>query len=942
MGSTLFFETQLDFIFFFYGLAFILMAQACFTMRHRDKQPLPWVWLGLFGAVHGLHEWLELLANSFGDTGYLSAVRTCLMVASFTFLAEFGRSGTRVARGKGVGSWVFFPILGLAASGGFAGWPGLGASSRYSLGLVGGLWAGSALLMTARGLPGASRTRLTAAGWAMMLYALATGLVVPYAPFFPASVVNNAAFFKAAGFPVQLLRGTLAVVAAASMMSYSKAVSLHEAGPSASRERPIGAFWPVFSILMVLLLGWYGTNMFARYEGEQARIGVLGRALTAASSLEPYAVKALVDSKDSDGPEFMRIHRQLQSITAVNPDCRSAYIGYEKDGVLVYISGGTPSGPVVRPGAVYSEALKGGHRDSQGVRPEVFGPYNDQWGVWAVVSTPILDPDTGSVMARFLMAVDAFDWTRSVALERLYIIILTLIFCILVMVVFSAWQRNRESAAQSLSLKTAAIRLNDEKKLRDITSALGEGVYVLDRQGRLIFMNPEAERLLGYSEAELLGKDLHGVIHCNSARGDFATTEGCPVLHTLQTGHVNRVEDDSFTRKDGSPMPVAYVTTPIREDGAIVGAVTAFRDITVRKASEEKLRLLSEAVEAAQDGVQIVDMGGRIIYSNQAVREIYGFSPEEYEGKHVSDMNVDPEAAVRDILPGIMKNGRWSGELLVKHKDGSAFPILLSSSLVKNRRGEPIAMVGIVRDISRQKALDQQKNDFYAMVTHDLKSPLTAVLGYTEIMLTSYSDRIDADVHDMVRGIENSSRRLLHLVENFLTMSRLEPGNIALRLSDEDVVSLLAETGYDANIVALKKGVGFKYDLPQELPHAMLDRNYAQRAIANLLQNAVAYTPAGGEVTLSVRHEPGNGSDTIVISVTDSGPGIPVPEQEKIFDKYYRSPRDMGIKGTGLGLAIVKAVAVAHGGRVELLSPEGGGSTFKLVLPVRSVYAPKV
>lgn len=128
---------------------------------------------------------------------------------------------------------------------------------------------------------------------------------------------------------------------------------------------------------------------------------------------------------------------------------------------------------------------------------------------------------------------------------------------------------------------------------------------------------------------------------------------------------------------------------------------------TQRRNAEKTLRLLSAAVEEAPDGVQIVDLGGYILYSNRAVETIYGFSPDEYKGKHVNEMNVDPEFASKVILPSIKESGYWAGELMVRHKDGSAFPIWLTTSMVKDAKGEPIATVGVIRDITERKRIEE-------------------------------------------------------------------------------------------------------------------------------------------------------------------------------------------------------------------------------------------
>ncbi|WP_333653173.1 PAS domain S-box protein [Dissulfurispira sp.] len=130
---------------------------------------------------------------------------------------------------------------------------------------------------------------------------------------------------------------------------------------------------------------------------------------------------------------------------------------------------------------------------------------------------------------------------------------------------------------------------SSEKKLREITSALGEGVYVVNEHGRLIFMNPEAERLLGWKEAELLDKNVHEIIHYCRPNETPLSAEHCPVLKVIRTGEKYITEDDMFIRKDGTMFPVAYISTPMIEDGRIVGSITAFRNITLRKKMEDEL-----------------------------------------------------------------------------------------------------------------------------------------------------------------------------------------------------------------------------------------------------------------------------------------------------------------------------------------------------------------
>lgn len=159
-------------------------------------------------------------------------------------------------------------------------------------------------------------------------------------------------------------------------------------------------------------------------------------------------------------------------------------------------------------------------------------------------------------------------------------------------------------------------------------------------------------------------------------------------------------------------MHVEITASPLKDqNGRIMAGIELVRDISARKTAEEKLKLFSRAVEEAPDGVQIVNMNGFVQYSNRAVQEIYGFGAEEFAGKHVNEMNVDPEMASNVILPWIYEHGKWTGEILVKHKDGTQFPIWLTAALVKNEKMEPVAMIGIIRDISqRRKAEEEREN----------------------------------------------------------------------------------------------------------------------------------------------------------------------------------------------------------------------------------------
>ncbi len=175
----------------------------------------------------------------------------------------------------------------------------------------------------------------------------------------------------------------------------------------------------------------------------------------------------------------------------------------------------------------------------------------------------------------------------------------------------------REKAEQELR--------KSEKMVRDITANLGEGVMVIDGEGCLLFMNPEAERLLGWTEQELMNKDVHSIIHCRTANGAVIEPEECPTLAVLKTGGPVAVEDDVYTRKDGTTVPVSYISAPIREAGVVVAAVMAFRDITKRKQIEADRDQLILAYQDALDNVKTLKGLMPICSSCKRIRDDKGY-----------------------------------------------------------------------------------------------------------------------------------------------------------------------------------------------------------------------------------------------------------------------------------------------------------------------------
>jgi PAS domain S-box-containing protein len=354
---------------------------------------------------------------------------------------------------------------------------------------------------------------------------------------------------------------------------------------------------------------------------------------------------------------------------------------------------------------------------------------------------------------------------------------------------------------------------------------------------------------------------------------------------------------------------------------------------------DEKFRTLVEESPVGNFLVQ----DWRFVYVNDRLARLFGYSKDELlaldslvELAYPED-NQKAKEKFQDICSGSM-----SADFDIRgvRKDGMVVDVEMH--LLDAAYGGRPATMGSVIDVSERKQMEGRQRDFVAMVTHDLKSPLTSVLGFSEIILGR--EDLDRDTRDMVEHIRNSAKRVLNMVSYFLTVSRMETGDLRLNLTPQDPADILHELKKSFSSIARKKGISLRV-MFAPMKKIMMDRTYMERAVTNLLQNAFNYAGPDGTVSLSaytgVRHADGRRKNRgfLAISVSDTGPGIAPDELDRIFEKYYQSggkqENEERSKGSGLGLAVVKAVAEAHGGRAVVESSPGKGSTFRIFLPIR-------
>ena len=361
----------------------------------------------------------------------------------------------------------------------------------------------------------------------------------------------------------------------------------------------------------------------------------------------------------------------------------------------------------------------------------------------------------------------------------------------------------------------------------------------------------------------------------------------------------------------------------------------------ISRTIREKMRQLAESqgrLEAVlanmESGVVLFDSSGRINLVNPSAERILGISKEEATGRtYVEVLRNYPLSRIIDEVQGSGKpQGGEIGLIFPEERilDAHAAPVFGESQ-------EPRGVVLVLHDISEIRRLERVRAEFVANVSHELKTPVTAVKGFAETLLEGalYSP---VACEEFVNIIAEEAERLNRLVNDLLSLSRIESRELKLQLEPLELGNELKQIVDKIRPRFQKKELGLGVTVPGHPVTAMADRDRLEQVLLNLLENSLMYTPSGGRVDAIVQEEDG----MAVVSVRDTGIGIPQDDLPRIFERFYRVDRARSRKlgGTGLGLAIVKHIVEAHGGRVWVESELGKGSTFYFTLRLATSQEP--
>ncbi len=482
-----------------------------------------------------------------------------------------------------------------------------------------------------------------------------------------------------------------------------------------------------------------------------------------------------------------------------------------------------------------------------------------------------------------------------------------------------------------------ALVLSEQRWATTLTS-IGDAVIATDGEGKVTFMNAVAERLTGWTSIQAANRSISHVF--NIVNEYTRQSVESPVARVIREGTVVGLANHTILiTKDGREVPIDDSGAPIRDGaGDTTGVVLVFRDITERKNAEETLNSAIRRLDAhfANSALAIIefDPGYHIIRWSEGAHRIFGWAAEEVLGKAIGELRwvVEEDAAAVDRISSEMLGGEHPRTLNVNRnyrKDGTIITCEWHNSALVDGQGRLVSVLSQVLDITERKKADEVKDEFIGMVSHELRTPLTVVAGAVSVMMTEGLPEDDkkALMADVVWGVD----AMADIVDNLLELSRWQSSRLVLSQTILDIRQVIEK------IVAQSSKKSTTHvivaEVPPDLPAVSADRTRIERILDNLVDNAIKYSPEGGEVKVSAKSQ----GERLLVAVSDRGVGISENDISRLFQPFARLGNPLAassIQGIGLGLVVCRHLVEAHGGTIWVESELGRGSTFFFTVPV--------
>lgn len=344
---------------------------------------------------------------------------------------------------------------------------------------------------------------------------------------------------------------------------------------------------------------------------------------------------------------------------------------------------------------------------------------------------------------------------------------------------------------------------------------------------------------------------------------------------------------------------------------------------------EQRVAELAAIQSSMAEGLMVLDPAGNVMYSNETAKPLLGLATDEVHGKHIGEIlgrvasEFEPSNGMKALLDLAQSPGDSPSTVALTLERPQRRHLEVTSFHIPAR--DDRTMMGLLaRDVTQEKELQDRRDSFVSIASHEFRTPMTTIMGFSELLLNN-TDVPDSTRNDWLERIYQNSKVLASIVDNMLSVTRIQSGRLvvnieSVRLSKvvDDVLASIEPDTHEAH--------SFEASVPQDIPDVMVDREKLTQVLINLVTNAVKYSPQGGRVTVSARTEAERGR--VVVAVADEGIGVAPEDQERLFESFHRisRPETEGIRGTGL--SVVKGLVELMGGDVWVESELGKGSSF--------------
>ncbi|MGI8419503.1 MAG: PAS domain S-box protein [Candidatus Levyibacteriota bacterium] len=479
-----------------------------------------------------------------------------------------------------------------------------------------------------------------------------------------------------------------------------------------------------------------------------------------------------------------------------------------------------------------------------------------------------------------------------------------------------------------------AFKESESRKTAFFETAL-DAIITINAKGQIIEFNPAAERMFGYPHKKAIGLEMASLIVPSGLRS--AHRNG--LSHYLKTGNekiLNKRIEIIAQHKDGELFPVELTITRVPNTAEVLFTGT-IQDITKRKenenklfASEERLRL---ALEAGQIGVWDWNIAQNTLVWSDRVYEFYGATRENFEVNYDNfSKYIFPEDkqradnAIRKVLEG---KEEYNIVYRILTLLGEIRWIASRAIVTRDKDGKPLRMLGATSDVTEQKKVEQDKNDFVSIATHELKTPVTSIKAYAQVLQRKFQRAGDEHSAGQLDKMNAQLDKLTSLISDLLDATKIESGQLQMHQETFDFDKLVLEITEELQRTTEKHVITINGKSKQKIT---ADRERTGQVLTNLISNAIKYSPHTEKIIV----QPAVNNTHIQLCVKDFGVGIPRKKQGQVFERFYRvsGPKEITFPGLGLGLYISSEIIKRQGGKIWVESEENKGTTFCFTLPL--------